>query len=523
MKNRKKLRRQIARLTVIFYLLFVTTVNMAVPGTDNGKMAVIETKAAGSYTVQVSNFKDLANTENAGCKVYAYMEDGNRSAYFTFDKSQSTNVLDGQFNIYSVKYDNQEYYYSASKTCDGTTPGLYYSDGWKFVFPSVQTGTASIEVQLTQFLYEPESHLNVYDTSYQFVSSVGSYETFTGSTVEAIKSAFNEKLQMDYFDYSGTRKTISFSSACSVADSNQFGYDSLRFLHKNSNTTNHFDVFDVQYGVDSFLYQRSTEDVLQVWSVAAPAVTAYRKSGTNQVMVDTNQSNATKYAQVTGLNHPNTTGTAQNGVDLSVSNSILYGTGRLELPEEGIYLPGKDIDGNEFWLTAAFAVFEEGVGGAVNSAETFTWAGPAASNLGNVTVGTTGRITDNLTDVNGSVADFAGYVTKVGTTTVTEDTPYKDEYVTIDYYGNVTVLKAGRPQSYTLTTQTKYTKFQKYSYDGFITIVYENSKGIDGGTAVSDIQYGYQDWEVSLTVTPTGSASEATTTTEKITEASTEK
>ena len=100
----------------------------------------------------------------------------------------------------------------------------------------------------------------------------------------------------------------------------------------------------------------------------------------------------------------------------------------------------------------------------------------------------------------------------MGNQSVTIDKPYSDNYVTIDYYGNVTAKNAsGGQKTYNLTTKNQYTKMvQSGNYVG-----YADASGKYSTTSAG--KYEDQTWnDVTLTVTTTGSS---TSTEEPTTEA----
>lgn len=534
MKNRKKLRRQIARLTAIFYLLFVTTVNMAVPGTDSGKRAVIETKAASSVTV--TNADNLKKGSGAGCNVTAsVLDNSGKIIGLTASVIEGTFLNDrDQIGFYSVKDNTGKEYFYTNQAYDGTTPGLYYDDGWKVVCDSAVT---SLSVRLIGKMRASNTPFSVYNSSASISGSQGT-KVSLDSIKSDLESTLNNNLTIYYYDYDGsTSGTATYTSGVSAASGTQFGYDNLFFLYNSYDSSSLKYVFNIGYGGLEFVNSNDVHPILNVWKGDTPTISAYRESGTNQLKVFSNLNNPTeKQVIIQYFNAPN--GKATGTGFIKVDNNKLKGTFCLDYPEEGIYLAGSDSpnDTPKYYCKMCFGVqnASDAQVTTTSSYDTwgYNWSGPKEADLGNISVNTSKNLSQNLKCYNGENGDYFGEVisVKYGETTLAsrEDSSgnkvFYDDYVCIDTAGNVMAIQGNAiPRSYTVVTQTKYTKLKKVAaIDDEYKIVYDNGT-TDGGKTVSDIQYGYQDWEVSLTVTPTGSASEATTTTEKITEASTEK
>lgn len=515
MENRKKLRVQIARLTAIFYLMFVVASDMAAAGFGVANPVEISNRTSAGDTVTIENASVMRDdTTGPGCSVKAtVLDSGNKVIALDVQVVSGTFVTDDdQIGIYSVRDNNGREYFYTNKQYDESVPGLYYSNGWKLV---CESAVSSLSVQLTyRLLTNNTSYYTIYNSNMSVSGSVGS-DVSLSSIKSDLESALNNNLAIYYYDYTGAGKTATYKSGTTSASSSCLGYDNLRFTYTNYDAANSKYVFSIGYGGVDFVNANEIRSILTVWKSTEPDISVYRQSGTNQVMVNTNMGNTTGYAQVTGFLAPSAYGTLTPAKEIAVSATKVTGSDIVTLPEEGIYLPGIVSGGAGYHVTAAFAAHNGSSGAVTDGTNKYQWYGPASSDLGKVTVGTRKNITDNLKDTNGQKGDYAGCVTKVGSTTVTADTPYKDEYVMIDYYGNVTVLKSGSAKSYTLTTQTKYTKFKKVSSDGVLG--YYNGTNDSVSYKPEDIQYDTQEWNVSLAITPTGSASETTTTKEPVT------
>lgn len=517
MKGRR-FRMRAAWLLAAVYVMYVVMSGMAIPAVDGSVKPLFKIKAATN-----PNYVDVANNNvlssaNVGTVTATNASAGTKVAYLTPNKSPNSSFIGSQYvyNIYSVRYNGKDYYYDPANKGDGTKEGLFYSDRWGFVFPQSSTGPYEISVQIAVEQSASTRNINIYNTGFTSSAAVGGYEQISSSI---LGTSLDTSLRLSYYNYNGSlqNKTISSTSA-------DITTSSLRFccLTKEAN---HY-TYRIEYGASSFPYQGDVNNpaVLSVWTTDSATVEAYRQPGTNQLVVDTNLSDATKWLQVVqyaegGMiqaNYP-----SQQNNYLSYNNGTIYGTPKISFEDGKFYLPLAK-NGVDYGLACYCAVENsQGQGcssrpygakidstGKKQGLKSFVIYGPKSSAISELEVGTSANITANLKDTNNGTADFAGNVVSVGSTAVNENTPYEDEYVTIDYYGNVTAKKAsGVQKSYTLTTKTKYTKLKKSSY----TYIYETADGGSSTTPPAE-PVGEQEWPVALTVTTTDSQSTTETT-----------
>lgn len=514
----KRLRMRFARLLAAVYVMYVVMSGMAIPGVDGSYKPLIKANAAVGVTV--SNNSVLKNSGVVGTYgvTTTGISDTKKVTYFTINKGDTYQNIPTP-DIYSVKWNNKDYYYDPANT--GNKEGLFWSDvnqQWGFVFPDSATDF-SVQLQLVLQFNALQTNISVYNTGFQPSASEESYEQISD---EMAGTELSGKLSATFCDYAGN---TSYKS-------NIFSPSQLRFYCLNKET-NHY-TYRIEYGKNIFGYQgdSNTPSVLSIWTTETASVSAYRQKGTNQLVVDTNIADAEKWLQVVGYAEEEST--YQLGYPSSVSDYLTYnngtinGTALIAFEDGEFYLPlAKSSTSFSGVICYCAAKNDQGqgcssrpYGSATNSTGKkagrydFLIYGPKSSTISKLEVGTSSNITENLKDTNNGTADFAGNVVQVGSTTVTENTPYEDEYVTIDYYGNVTAKKAsGVSKSYSLTTQNKYTKLTK----GAVTFRYATASGGNSGTPTGE--YGEQTWPVSLTVTTTDSSSTTETTEEPTTQA----
>lgn len=515
----KRLRMRFARLLAAVYVMYVVMSGMAIPGVDGSYKPLIKANAAVGVTV--SNNKALAATDmvgNSGVTASA-VSDNTKITYFTIDDSIEGKKLPSLY-IYSVKWNNKEYFYDPTNT--GDKEGLFWSDTrqqWGFVFSDSATDF-SVALQLVSQLTSGQKIISIYNTGFQSSAGEGGYEQISESV---IGTGLNGKFGANFCDYEGNTSNTKASL---------FSTSQLRFCCLTKDT-NHY-TYRIEYGGGSFPYQGDSNNpaVLSIWTTETASVSAYRQKGTNQLVVDTNIADAEKWLQVVGYAEEESTyqlGYPSSASDyLTYNNGTINGTALIAFEDGEFYLPlAKSSTSFSGVICYCAAKNDQGqgcssrpYGSATNSTGKkagrydFLIYGPKSSTISKLEVGTSSNITENLKDTNNGTADFAGNVVQVGSTTVTENTPYEDEYVTIDYYGNVTAKKAsGVSKSYSLTTQNKYTKLTK----GAVTFRYATASGGNSGTPTGE--YGEQTWPVSLTVTTTDSSSTTETTEEPTTQA----
>ena len=501
MKMKRKLLRKAAWMMAVFYLLSVVLGDMASFG--------VPVKAAG-VTITNAETLDNAAKNTGGCMIQTTMS-GNTIAL----KPIVTNASYGtKYEIYSVKYNGVEYYYDA--TASNTSAGLHYDNGWKFVLPAA-ADTVSLAVQVA-YDVRSDKDLTLYDATFTADGLSQGAAVSLGATKSAFQAGVisGQMYMFNYYTYEGVARDANYTSTQDTCSAGTVAYNSLRFAFysktTDATTSKNAYTISVYYGGSEFLMgERPT---LKIIAAEKPTVLAYRKSGSNRVVVESSEA-AKYYIQMLAVN--------QEGVNKYISlnageylNSSGDGLAALELPDDGIYLPGRDPSA-EYSIKANVAA--KGIGTYPSGKNDrgkdlrqlgvkYSWYGPKSSSVNFDGQGQTKNITAGLIDKSGAASDYAGEIVSVNGTALSNG-KYTDGNISIDAQGNITTLKSGFTKTYTIKTQTKYTKFVKK--DG---IHFDDGSGGCSTTCPSN-NYGTESWEFDTAVTVAGGAAttQAPTTT----------
>lgn len=489
-----------------------------------------ERTAEATYAVTLSSSNRTALL-NQGVTVSLSWQTGCDRVVALSAVDNGTHMLDGKTEIYSVRYQGTEYYYNGGAyAADASAAGLYYSDGWKFVLPQNPGSAVELEVQVTYFLNNRsgKSQIPVYDENAVLdgTLSAGSQVVFDTALAQKVSDALNG-LEISYYDYAGQTQTASYRSGA-AASATEFGYGSLGmvFQEYRANELNYW--YDIQYGSHCFTYMNGdSARTLVVYRCAPLSITPRLIPGSNFLKLETNvsdSSNLTRKCYFDEIYMPGSTGIystswKEDGVACNSSSPIQVNSanqtlvGGLSLSEEGIYLPGRTCaDGVGYYVKGNFGAAVPGRG-AVTEMTKYEWYGPKSSSLGNVELNKEVSLTSGLKDVSGADSSYAGTVIKVNDTSVTASKPYEDDYVKITAEGMVTAKKnSDKALSYTVVTQTKYTKLAGYTEKEDGSILSKTIRFDDGSAQGSDTMagYGYQQWDVKVTLTPKGAKEEET-------------
>ena len=252
--DKKKLRMQVARVTALLYLVFVVASDMLAAG------FCTEQKAEKSQPKSANTLVSLDETNKSALLEKGYqvtIQSYNNSARVFSLKPATMESCSYKYTskteIYSVQYNGIDYYYSALAQYDGTTPGLYYEDGWLFVFPNDITSAVTIKASVTLRLESSGNpHINVYDTSFSESNAVGDYVTFAEDNKTKVDSACDGKISIQYFNYDGTLTTAAYQSGTSNASANAFGLQNVKVIYQKNDADNAAFLYDIAYGSNYF-------------------------------------------------------------------------------------------------------------------------------------------------------------------------------------------------------------------------------------------------------------------------------
>jgi hypothetical protein len=419
-----------------------------------------------------------------------------------------------QYDIYSVRYGDTDYYCNGGTyEGDASTAGLYYQDGWKFVAPDAFETSTSLSISYVTDTRNATSmrHVQVFAGSTATVTATtagdGVESAYAAAVAEALKSAAatGTGLFLKYKDYNGENHTASYQ-ATGATSAEQISYNALTTSFVKQ--TEQIAYYNLCYGNGVFQYMDGTAEMIGIYCHDKLKAEVKRKPQSNCFVLDTSES-AQAYCYFDSYYAPEqnyyttswSDGSSSDPITVNESDWTLSG-GALKMPDEGLYLPGRTSTGGVgYGIKGNFGAISAGQSVATELAD-YEWYGPASSDLGTVAVNHSAAITDGLKDIRGAASDYAGTVIKVNDTAVTEAKPYSDAYVQITADGKVTVLKeSSKALSYTVVTQTKYTRLKTYTVRENNDIVEKLIRYDDGSESGSETfanQYGTQDWKIAL-------------------------
>lgn len=485
------MRRRIARCVALFYVLFVVLSDMAGTGASFG---AIRTKAA--VAVPVKNnacFTDKSAGVSYPADVSITGTAQNNVVTLSITKTSANENSLGKYEIYSVKYNGNEYF-SKGFYQNSTTTGLYYDNSqekWVFVGAS---SAGELEVQVTGEIFSSvDTTLNcltMYSNNYSLTPTIGNYYDLSTYINE---SSNQDHFKMRYYNYGGT---ISSAITCSGG-----------IMYKYVSQRDGKDYYNAYYGGSYFGLTGEgnpvTSIILAKGEKPTTTVTLGRKPGTNEFYMESSSGALTSaFTQISQYGAKS----CDVSYDYSNDGKLYYvGLGTSSCSMQ-CWWNNDDIkcDGQ---IPDDVVIVDDYSGKSNNNGkQNLYWYGPKSSELF-LNKDTTGNITDNLINTAGGVGDYAGEVTKLYDASGNELANMSDDYITITKDGNVTVKKQfEQDRQYKLSTTSKRNVIEENKSDG-----YELSSSTTEDT-----------WTVSLTLKANaGSSTSESTTTTQATQATT--